>query len=277
MGRYFSFENGVESIRVLPSVLISDGERVAPRGLRTYELRDVLIEVQNPRDVTMLGIGRKWNPRIAVAEFLQLVGGFSEPETMQKIAPFFSTVLNGGVFHGAYGPRISMQMPKVLERLHRDSLTRQAVSVIWDPLHDIMQEERLDLPCTVDMVFAIRSAKLHMSIHMRSNDVWKGWCYDLFQFAQMQCTVANILGVDVGSYTHFANSFHLYESDAAAASNISTRGKQPQPRLDGLHVPSWAAAQRVALQLWNDGMTEDATFTENWMGGIVETFWEDKV
>ena len=263
MGRYFRFENGVESIQQLPSHLLADGDRVSPRGIDTHEFRDVLIEVDDPTNVTMLDIGRNWSSRIAVAEFLQLVGGFSEPEVMTNIAPFFNTVLNGGVFHGAYGPRIGMQMPRVIERLRTDDATRQAVSVIWDPLHDLMQEDRLDLPCTVDMVFALRNKKLLMSTHMRSNDVWKGWCYDLFQFAQMQCTVANILHVDPGPYTHFTNSLHLYADDADLALAV-TSGPKPQPRLSGLMVQSWAAAQRVALDVW-EGKVEDPTVTEDWM------------
>lgn len=270
MGRYFSFSNAVDSILKLPNVLIVDGDRVSPREQRTYELRDVLIEVRDPTDVTMLGIGRQWNPKIAVAEFLQLVGGFSNPETMSKIAPFFNTVKNGGVFHGAYGPRISMQMPKVIERLRSDPSSRQGVSVIWDPLHDLMQEERLDLPCTIDMVFAVRNAQLLMTTHMRSNDVWKGWCYDLFQFTQLQCTVANILGLAVGPYTHFANSFHLYDTDALAASKLTKA--VPQPKLDGLQVMSWAAAQRVAQELWLVGSTDLPTNAERWMGNVVQSW-----
>lgn len=220
----------------------------------------------------MLNVGRNWSSKIAVAEFLQLVGGFSEPEVMTRISPEFDRFRNGGAFHGAYGPRISMQMPKVIERLNRDGSSRQAVSVIWDPLHDLMQEDRLDLPCTIDMNFALRNGKLLMSTHMRSNDVWWGWCYDLFQFAQMQCTVACILGVEPGPYTHFANSFHLYEDDAERALSITEETEQPLH--DGILEGSWLEAQRTALAIW-DGSLVGGTETERWMMEVTKS-WRDQ-
>lgn len=272
MGRYLAFKNGVHSIQQLPTILVADGDRIDPRGQKTYELRDVVIEIADPTDVTMLDIGRNWSKKIAVAEFLQLVGGFSEPDTMRRIAPFFNTVTNGGVFHGAYGPRISMQMPRVIERLQVDNATRQAVSVIWDPLHDLMQEDRLDLPCTVDMNFALRRGRLLMSTHMRSNDVWKGWSYDLFQFAQMQCTVANVLGVEPGPYTHFANSLHLYESDEDVALSVKS-GAHDQPKLHGISSKSWFGVQDSASCIWHMEHS-DPTVTEDWMMEVVES-WQD--
>ena len=46
---------------------------------------------------------------------------------------------------------------------------------------------------------------------MRSNDVWMGFPYDVFQFTCMQILMSMELGVEIGTYTHIAGSLHLYE------------------------------------------------------------------
>ena len=46
---------------------------------------------------------------------------------------------------------------------------------------------------------------------MRSNDLWTGFPYDVFQFTAMQILMSMELGLELGSYTHIAGSLHLYE------------------------------------------------------------------
>lgn len=274
MARFHSFKNGADSIRQLPSILIADGDLVSPRKQQTREIRNMLIEVEDPTDVTMLGIGRNWNAKIAVAEFLQLVGGFSDPAAMALASPVFKNFILGGSLHGAYGPRISMQMQPALDRLRADPDTRQSVVTIWDPLHDLHQEDRKDVPCTLNMSFAIRDDKFLLSTHMRSNDVWWGWCYDLFQFTQLQCTIANMLNLEPGPYVHYADSFHLYTRDEDAAMSITTKDTEPRPKLQGLGMAneanSWRDVQHLAYDIfYAKENTDDMSVTEAWMNEVI--------
>jgi len=275
MGRYLHFKNGAESIRQLPSILIADGDLVSPRKQQTRELRNVLIEIADPTDPTMLGIGRNWNRKIAVAEFLQLVGGFSDPEAMVLVSPSFKNFLTGGSLHGAYGPRVSMQMQPALDRLRADPDTRQSIVTIWDPLHDLLQEDRRDIPCTLSFSFAIRNGELLMSTHMRSNDVWWGWSYDLFQFTRLQCTVANFLGLEVGPYIHYADSFHLYTRDEDAAMSITTKDGEDRPVLQGIGAlneqRTWQDVQWLAQDLfYSTELSDDMTVSETWMSEVMQ-------
>ena len=50
-----------------------------------------------------------------------------------------------------------------------------------------------------------------MSVNMRSNDLWFGFCNDQFCFSMLQDMVAKMLGLEVGWYYHFASNMHLYE------------------------------------------------------------------
>ena len=48
---------------------------------------------------------------------------------------------------------------------------------------------------------------------MRSNDICKGFPYDVFQFTMLQLKMAKELGIEVGNYRHICGSLHCYEPD----------------------------------------------------------------
>lgn len=189
--------------------------------------------MDSPLNALPVGTGRNLNRKIAVAEALQLIGGFSDPEWLCRIAPQFKkfredlTVSNTPWFHGAYGTRISMfdQLHVAVKRLEETPDTRQAVVTLWDPEVDT-EDGHLDYPCTVALNFR-RDRRmnrehdtLNMQVLMRSNDVWLGLPYDLFQFTQLQLTLCNVLGLQPGLYTHTAWSMHIYSDNLAASYDI---------------------------------------------------------
>lgn len=249
-------ETAAESVQQLTHLLVAEGDSVSPRRLKTYELPDVTIWLQDPADCTMYGIGREaYHPAIGITEGLLMIAGLSDPELLAGIAPVFRRFQDGGALHGAYGPRLRNQLPMVIERLRADPDTRQAVATIWDPLQDLCPpgQAPMDLPCTVYLLFRIRDGRLSMKTHMRSNDVWRGWCYDVLQFTQLQCTVANVLDVPVGPYVHHADSLHVYEHDLEALCKVSRPGLLPglhlRPQLTGLQATTWPEARTRAQEL----------------------------
>ena len=58
---------------------------------------------------------------------------------------------------------------------------------------------------------------------MRSNDVYLGLPHDVFSFTMIQEIVARLLGVEMGDYTHFAGSLHLYDEHADDAACLLDR------------------------------------------------------
>jgi hypothetical protein len=109
------------------------------------------------------------------------------------------------------------QFYEVYKKLKDDPYSRQAVMVIFDPERDneILSTGSYskDIPCTNYFVFTIRNGKLNMLTVMRSNDLHKGTLYDIPNFMIFQNVLAGWLEVEVGKYTHVANSFHIYETD----------------------------------------------------------------
>ena len=90
--------------------------------------------------------------------------------------------------------------------------SRQAVIHIKMPRNTI-ENPTNDLNCTVCLQFIVRDGKLYCTTYMRSNDLWLGFPYDVFQFTCIQIRMAMELGLDIGSYTHIAGSLHIYERD----------------------------------------------------------------
>jgi thymidylate synthase len=134
-----------------------------------------------------------------------------------------------GTIHGAYGPRLFSerwhnQFENVIDLLKRKPSSRKAVIQLFDNA-DLAGTYK-DVPCTCSLQFMIRNNRLDIVASMRSNDVFKGLPHDAFSFTIIQEIAARMLGLDVGEYSHFAASLHLYDRDAAAANAYLGEGIQ---------------------------------------------------
>lgn len=224
MATLVEFSTGQDAYPDVLARLRLFGRKQDSRNGPVRQLDDFTIALESPFRALPVGTGRKLNRKIAAAEALQLIGGFSDPEWLCNIAPQFKRFredgnIKGGWFHGAYGVRIASyaQLDVAVERLREDVPSRQAVVTIWDPEVDT-EPNHLDYPCTVALGFSVRNGQyLDARAVMRSNDAWLGLPYDLFQFTQLQLSLCNVLNLLPGAYTHTAWSMHLYEADLEAS------------------------------------------------------------
>ena len=199
---------------------VHDGDEVMPRGYVTRELQGVTIALTDLPNAMPIGCGRDLKPEIGAAEALLLCGGIASPSLLISTSPAFKRFLDGGQLHGAYGPRVRGQLPRVVERLQRDPDSRQAFVTLWDPAYD--QDDTRDLPCTTTFNFHIRNGALVMHSHMRSQDVFLGLPYDCWFFGQLGMTVARALGLPPEDTTliHHVDSFHAYERNFEAITKL---------------------------------------------------------
>ena len=102
------------------------------------------------------------------------------------------------------------QLDKIVAKLKDKPETRHAVISIYDGKE--IDTYAKDTPCTYAIQFTILNNKLDMSVLMRSNDLWFGFCIDQYCFASIQEMVAERLSIKIGSYYHFANNLHLYNN-----------------------------------------------------------------
>jgi thymidylate synthase len=103
------------------------------------------------------------------------------------------------------------QLEYAIKELKRDKYSRRAVISIYDGKEHTGYSK--DTPCTLSIQFYYTpdSDKLHMTVLMRSNDLWFGFCNDAYCFLKLHELVANSLNSEQGFYTHYAHNLHIYE------------------------------------------------------------------
>lgn len=239
----------------LCDAIMERGSRVSPRDQPTREILNAVIFLESGLHGTFpTGIGRKVSPQVLSAELMQWMAGISDLRQLAEARDVFKNFSDDGdTLYGAYGPRSYLGLARAVEALQSDDMSRQASVSIWQ------NKERAsrDLPCTLSWSFMIRDEQLHMTTYMRSNDVWWGVAYDIPAMCRIQSAVAWALGVEVGPYTHHAQSLHLYERDIEAVSELTapeaaqTVAEQPPffsvlPELNVSPVERWSYVTRMA-------------------------------
>lgn len=185
--------------------------------------------------------GRSLSPSYAAAETLWYLSGGDDVSMISRYAPSYAKFADSqGRAHGAYGPRIMPQLPKIIDALRAQRSTRQAVVAVWRPDDADMLGKTPDMPCTLHHQFIVRDNKLHMIVHMRSNDAWLGFPYDVFAFTCIQRIVACTLGYDVGMYHHHVGSMHLYSRSVDRARLCLLHGRR---RVSAAH--GWGMTDRL--------------------------------
>lgn len=264
----FFGHNAHEAYAAVVAATLSLGTNRSPRGEPTRDLGFVTVVVTDPTQSLVVGTRPNYNTRIAMIEALQIIGEFSDPELIVTASPNFERFREQpGHFHGAYGMRVRGQIRHVIRKLTDDPDTRQAVVTIWDPFMDNQRAKR-DYPCTVMLQFETRGGQLCMNTLMRSNDCHLGLPYDLFQFCQLQCSVANALNLAPGPYRHTALSMHAYERDVEALETVDIRNadyEAHQPSGIGFHGTSWGVIVQRAQDIAYDRIPEhQLSQSERW-------------
>lgn len=227
--RHIEIPDGVNGYVDLVQHVLRNGKEVAPRGMKTREIEDATIFIDNVYATLPVGVGRGTVPGIGAVEACQLLSGVTRPKTVIAVGPqFVKYTEDSGFFHGSYGTRTRGQYDVVIDRLRKDPDSRQGVVTLWNPELDCLPGKK-DYPCTVMHQFRVRDNKLNMSVYMRSNDVWLGAAYDFFQFTRVQIAMASVLDIQPGVYSHHVGSLHIYEEHYEAAENLNRTDEIPEP------------------------------------------------
>ncbi|MFD1608807.1 thymidylate synthase [Oceanobacillus luteolus] len=190
--------------------IMNNGEIVVARGAETKELRNVTITIKDPSKLLLLNAKRNISLKYAFGELFWYLSGSDELNFISHYAKSYGKYSDDGVrLNGAYGPRIIEQIEKIQELLTHDPNSRRAVISIYHDLELSLNSK--DIPCTLNLQFLIRDNKLHLITTMRSNDLYLGFPYDLFSFGMIQRWLALKLNTELGTYTHFIGSVHIYK------------------------------------------------------------------
>ena len=161
------------------------------------------------------------------------IGGFKELEQYRQemLDGILDFEIERGNWAYTYHSRMAEQLPFIFRELKRNPDSRRAVIDIRDWRHDSAPGNE-NPACLQHIQFFIRGGKLDMKILFRSNDACEATFMNAFALICLQERVAKELGVEVGSYTHRANSYHCYEKDFAMLDGYVSRIEEAQEEDD---------------------------------------------
>lgn len=196
------------------------------------EVINAVTVIEDPTRCIMNNGIRKMPFRYAVGELLWYLSGNNKLSEIQKYTKAWDRMSDDGkTVNSNYGYCIQSkygfdQWDYVKEMLTKNPESRQAV--IHIKTADATPSK--DVNCTVCCQFLIRENKLYMTTYMRSNDIWMGFPYDVFQFTAMQILLSMQLGVELGTYTHVAGSLHMYKRDYETALENESKAKENEKK-----------------------------------------------
>jgi thymidylate synthase len=183
----------------------------------TKALFDQGFKILNPLQNSIETDFRKWNKNYAEAEWQWYLSGDRNlkglEKTYGKVPEIWKRMaFDNGDVNSNYGWQWNRnnQLSKIIKLLKANKSTRQATISIYDGKE--ISEYLYDTPCTYAVQFTIVNDKLNMSVLMRSNDLWFGFCNDQYCFSRLQEIVSNELNIETGTYYHFAHNLHIYDN-----------------------------------------------------------------
>lgn len=177
----------------------------------TKALFNIGFYISDPNDNIITTDFRKFNQNYAEFEWHWYLKADTNAIEISKKAKIWLNHMdeNGNVMSN-YGWQWnrSNQLNLIIDKLKINQYTRQAVLSIYDGKE--IDKYKFDTPCTNSIHFQIINNKLCMTVNMRSNDLWFGFCNDQYCFSKLQKNVSDELGIEIGWYYHFASNLHLY-------------------------------------------------------------------
>ena len=207
------FDNANEAYEFLLNQTIEHGEDFDD----TKAIFNCGFYIMNPQKNHITNKERKWSLKYAEAEWQWYLSGDPRisklgelygkiPQIWEKMADSLGNVRSN---YGWQWKR-NAQIDYVTAKLKTNPKTRHAAISIFDGKE--FDTYRKDTPCTYAVQFTIINDKLCMSVYMRSNDIWYGFCNDQYQFSSLQKMVADRLNLEIGWYYHHAHNMHLYNN-----------------------------------------------------------------
>lgn len=224
MKKYFRFENFEEAFIEISNLIIDKPEYVTDSRIGdVHEISALSYEVEDLKSYVFENesIG-KLTYDYADKFYQWMIGGCTDNEIILKdypnVAKFMEKPKSEGLpenFNTFYGPRILTQLPYVVSELSNSPNSRRAVISILDK-DDLLlldKDESLEFPCCDSATFFIRDNKLHVHVHMRSQNMGQVLKLDMYLWGRFTCELAEELDYPVGKFTSSVVSAHVFKRD----------------------------------------------------------------
>lgn len=246
--------NNVDAILKLYK-LVANAPEISSRGSKSRNIHNVAVVLNAAEPVITNFAHRKMNLAYAKREWLWYLGADPKDDSICEYATAWKKLQQeDGTFYSNYGQYLfgksegqASQFEYVIRTLKEDPQSRRASMVLLKAEH--LYPANTDTVCTYAINFFINQGYLEMTVMMRSNDVIWGFTNDAFCFWQLYLFVYSVLKATVpdlkyGTYTHMANSMHVYERHYKMISDIL---RDPNFRPVAVPKPSGREALQLVL------------------------------
>lgn len=201
------FKNAQSAFEFFYAYICADGLRKSD----TLYMHNIGFYITDPCDNEIHTPWRKWSKAYADREWNWYLSKNRSVADIKKHARIWDCMHGGDdIVNSNYGWQWHRndQLSHAISLLEQNAETRRASITVYDGKeHD---SYKFDTPCTLNITFNITAGALNMTVMMRSNDLWFGFCNDQYCFSKLQMEIAAILNLKLGWYYHFVNDFHLY-------------------------------------------------------------------
>jgi len=208
---------------------------------------------------------RRYYPHIAAAEVAWQFMGTKDPTFIVGKAPkLWSKFIEDGELKTAYGHRWRKafgrdQLELAMAELRNNPTNRQLYISAWDPSSDgLGGPQPKNIPCPVGFVVSRFRDDLHMTVLIRSSDVFVGLPYDVMGYALTLDAIAASVGCRPASLCITLAHPHLYEphwlaTRACLGQEITGFERSKDRRIEGAsstwvtgcepNLPGWTVEQ----------------------------------
>jgi thymidylate synthase len=205
---------------------------------------------------------RRYYPHIAAAETAWQFMGTKDPKFILSKAPkLWSKFVEDGELKTAYGWRWREaferdQIGRAVSQLKANPTNRQLFVSAWDPRCDgLGGVQPKNIPCPLGFAINRFDDDLHMSVYVRSSDLFVGLPYDVMAYALTLDAIAASTDCKPGSLHFSLAHAHLYETHwnaTKACLDMDLRPKDARERemLKGASS-HWATGVQPNLPGWS--------------------------
>lgn len=223
-----SFQNMAEAFTTVYADLHTEGHA----GEGTNRITGAIMEIADPFDWDNMPDWRGWKRSYVDLEWAWYTAATRDPKMVEDVAKIWKKMKDqDGLVNSNYGWQVERedQWRKTAVGIAQSILsgtgTRKHVVSIYDGKEK--DKYRWDTPCTISFTFIHNERGLiDIHTHMRSNDIWFGFCNDIPAFAlflkRMVQDVNEILAATApeffkvctapGRLLHFVDDLHVYNN-----------------------------------------------------------------
>jgi thymidylate synthase len=121
------------------------------------------------------------------------------------------------------------QIDQVIDQIKTQPDSRRLIVSAWNPGE---LDQMALAPCHALFQFYVQENRLSCQLYQRSADLFLGVPFNIASYALLTMMVAQVCGLQPGTFVHTFGDLHLYQNHLEQAREQLTRTPKPLPRLE---------------------------------------------